>query len=66
MSVGIDCAVCGCHCLTGWCGDCVGRGRSWERDLVPLLSCTKLCTVFERVNTHCYVHSTSECDKQNS
>jgi len=66
VSVGIDHAVCGCHCLTGWCDDCVGGGRSGERDSVPVLSCTEVHTVFECVNTLCCLHITSECDKQNS
>jgi hypothetical protein len=46
VSVGIDGAVCGCHCLTGWCDDCVGGGRSGECDLAPVLSCTEVHTVF--------------------
>jgi hypothetical protein len=66
VSVGIDGAVCDCRCLTGWCDDCVGGGHSGECDLVPVLSCTELHTVFEYVNTLCCVNSTSECDKQNS
>jgi len=46
VSVGIDGVVCGCHCLTGWCDDCVGGGRSGECDLAPALSCTEVHTVF--------------------
>ena len=71
VSTDNDLAACGFSCVTGWCDDCVGWGRSgededrYEHDLELVSSFAKEHTAYEHVETFFYAHSIGDCDKQN-